>query len=162
MTGRRTWTSIAVAVLIVAGLLVLGTIAGGVMFYARHVHTENQPADVASREFDSMRTRFAGQRPVIELRSAVDVVVHRDPIGAKRGFSVLNVLAYDPDTHHLARVDVPHWLLQLTSIGGHVRLARLDLFGNDKLTLDDLEQHGPGLVLDTQNNRGERVLIWTE
>jgi hypothetical protein len=31
-----------------------------------------------------------------------------------------------------------------------------------RLTVEDLERHGAGLVLDHRNARGAQVLVWTE
>jgi hypothetical protein len=31
-----------------------------------------------------------------------------------------------------------------------------------KLTIDDLEHFGPTLIVDHQNRRGERVLVWSQ
>jgi len=31
-----------------------------------------------------------------------------------------------------------------------------------RLTLDDLERRGPGLILDQKDRHGSQVLVWTE
>ena len=66
------------------------------------------------------------------------------------------------------------------TIGGRIRLMNIGLFGDDRdrITLEDLERHGPGLVIDVRDgsawptavgdalfgtdSRGFQMLIWTE
>jgi hypothetical protein len=66
------------------------------------------------------------------------------------------------------------------SAGGRLRLMNLDTFGDDRdrITLEDLERHGPGLILDVgggavgqllvgdaifgTNSRSSQLLVWTE
>jgi len=52
------------------------------------------------------------------------------------------------------------------SAGGRIRIANLDVLDDEtggKVTLEDLERHGPGLVLDVRRARGsQQVLLWTE
>jgi hypothetical protein len=39
----------------------------------------------------------------------------------------------------------------------------IDIEADDlRVTVEDLERHGPGLVLDHQSRHGGRVLAWTE
>jgi len=35
-------------------------------------------------------------------------------------------------------------------------------FDNSNLTLEDVERHGPGLVVDGVDSRGAQVLVWAE
>jgi hypothetical protein len=39
-----------------------------------------------------------------------------------------------------------------------------DGFDDDELNMsvEDLERHGPGIVLDTTSRNGERVLVWAQ
>jgi hypothetical protein len=62
-------------------------------------------------------------------------------------------------------VQIPFWLLRMLP---SKNLSLLNDEGIDidtdrvRLTLDDLERRGPGLVLDTKDRRGSLVLVWTE
>jgi hypothetical protein len=66
------------------------------------------------------------------------------------------------------------------SAGGRVRLINLGMFGDDRdrITLEDLERHGPGLIFDVRASQvahivavsaifgrtspDSRVLVWSE
>jgi hypothetical protein len=72
-------------------------------------------------------------------------------------------MAWDPDDRKLVRVKVPFWVLRLTHPGAQLK------FGTDeidlehlKVTIEDLERHGPGLILDHREPNGSHVLLWAE
>jgi len=166
MTGKRkTWISVLIAAVIV--VVFLGAVAiGSVFFFVRsHIHSaEAEPAD-AQAQFTAVRARFAGQVPFIELKTEDDVVVHREAAGERREVRALHALFYNSREGRMSRLDVPGWALRLMSAGGRFRLANLDVFDDERanrVTLEDLERHGPGLVLDVQRNRRGQVLVWTE
>jgi hypothetical protein len=66
------------------------------------------------------------------------------------------------------------------SVGGRIRFMDLGMFGDerDRITLEDLERHGPGLILDTSgrsvgplaisdamlgtDTQKSQLLVWTE
>jgi hypothetical protein len=76
------------------------------------------------------------------------------------------VLAYDPDDERLVRISIPFWLLRLAP--STKRMSFLSDNGIDfdservRLTLEDLERRGPGLILDHKDRHGSLVLVWTE
>jgi hypothetical protein len=160
---RAAWVSGAIAILIIAVAVIAAAIGGGVYLFFKHVKTDLVAADAAAIAFERARVRFAGQQPLVEFPGPFEAVVHRDSAAPRRQVAALNILAYDPDAHKLVRTDIPGWVLRLMSVGGRIRLANLDLFGSDnRLTLEDLERHGPGLVLEIQKKDGARVLVWAQ
>ena len=169
-SSRKTWVSILIAAVILFGVLALAVVGGTAFFIYRHVHAEFTNETSAEREFAGARARFATQRPLIELRKNDDPIVHRDLIPAApstQRIDALRVLAYDDRARKLVRVSIPFWLLRLMPTR---HLAFLNDEGIDfdidaervRLTVEDLERRGPGLVLDQADRRGSRVLVWTE
>lgn len=163
---KKTWVSVAIAAVIIVGVLAVAVVGGTALFFYRHIDarfTEQQNAD---HTFDEMRARFSGQQPLVELAHDDEPVIHRTQGESRHDIRALHALVYSQETGKLTRVDVPGWLLHLMSAGGRLRIANLDPFDGDaeqaKLTLEDLERHGPGLVLDIKRRRGSQVLIWTE
>jgi hypothetical protein len=159
---RRTWLWIVLGVMATIAAVVVAVVAGTAFELHRHVRSEIVATDEAERTFDAQRDRFAGQQPLVELsRDDERPTIHRAPDSARRvQLQVMRVLVYDSDEGRLTRADVPGWLLRL------LPHSRMGTFGGvevntSRVTLDDLERHGPGLVLDTRN-RGTRVLVWTE
>jgi hypothetical protein len=159
---KKTWRSTAAAAGIIFGSVVLIVVGGGA--YIIHTHIAAQFVDSASAEaqFDAQRQLLANQQPLIELRGVDVPVVHRRPEAPQHEIISLHVLSYDPRTRKLVRLDLPGWLLRLVSARGSIRLANLELFNDerDRITLEDLERHGPGLIVDARGT--PRVLVWTE
>jgi len=165
MATRKTWVSIVLGLMALVLLLVVGLI-GGVVYFARsHSHSEETPRDVALAEIEKVRARFGNQQPLIELTSGEEPVVHRTPNAPPHEIQALHIIGYDPDSGKLSHVDLPGWSIRLMAAGGRFRLANLGFLSNDddnKLTLDDLERHGPGIILDVRRLRRGQALIWVE
>ena len=178
-SSRKSW--IVVALSVTAVLVSLGVVAvvGGVLYFRTHVTSEEMSAASAARELETARARYAGQRPLIEFRGT-GAIVHRDPSAPARPLKSLHVLVYDPREEELTRGEFPVSAVRIASIGGRIKLMGLGLIGTDSdhLTFEDLERHGPGLILDSSGSEmgalvvsdatigtatgGVRMLIWTE
>jgi hypothetical protein len=169
---RNTWITIALVIVGTGLMFCAALVGGGVLFYARHVNHKSLDKRDALVEFENARRTFASQSALVELPEAREwrredfgrtaVVVHRTPEAPRRPVNSLHVLAYDPQEGNLTSVDLPGWLLRLMTVSGKVRLANTGFFRSDQIMLEDLERHGPGLVLDTSTTEGSRVLVWSE
>jgi hypothetical protein len=66
-------------------------------------------------------------------------------------------------------VNVPVWLarMAMSDRGGSGR-RRIAINGENiefdagDLTFEDVERHGPGLIVDVEDGRGSQVLVWAE
>ena len=71
----------------------------------------------------------------------------------------MRVLVYDAHEGRLVHVDLPFWLLRLVPSG---RMSKVSGAGSEfsfesgHITVDDLERHGPGLILDARETRMRR------
>jgi hypothetical protein len=163
---KKTWISIIIATVIIVGVLAVTIVGGTAYFFYRHIDARFTGQENADQTFTTARARFSGQRPLIELSSDDEPVIHRQTRGGTRhDVNALHALVYDENSGKLTHVDVPGWLIRFMSVGGHLRIANLDMFGDDdraKLTLEDLERNGPGLIMDIHRRRGSQLLVWTE
>ena len=169
-----TWVWVVFGIVGFVVLLCIAVVGGGIVMFRQHVHTEAVPKETALQEFDRQRSRFAGQQPLIQVAKAEDadgkVVVHRPPgTAARHDLQAIRVLTYDERNGRVVTVDVPIWLARwaLRNRGGSNR-GRVT-FGNGTvelesgdLTFEDIERHGPGLLLDAVDTRGAQVLVWAE
>jgi hypothetical protein len=162
-----TWAAILVAGVIIVGMLAVAAVGGAAFFIYRHVNATFTGQENATEQFSRMRARFAGQRPLIEITHGDEPVVHRELVKGEAGprLDSIRVLAYDRRAGKLVRVSIPFWLLRLVP-SNHFSFLNdngIDIDSDRiRLTIDDLERRGPGLVLDTRDRRGSEVLIWTE
>jgi len=165
--NRRTWLSVALAALLVAGMLGLAVIGGSIYFVSRHIRTESIADAAAAERLNRARMRFAGQPALIELRDHDQVIVHRPDPPSTRGASlqVLKILVHDSGEGRLIDLEIPFWLLRLmprrhlsilSDAGVELDAERL------RVSVDDLDAYGPGVILDHRDSRGAQVLVWTE
>jgi hypothetical protein len=167
MAGKvRTWVWVIVGVFAVGILCVIAMAAAGIYYFTQNIEAKKASPTVAASEFNAVRERFRGQKPLIELdergrflRSNVD---RPAPKNARQP-EMLYVLAFDPDDEGLVKVTVPFWLLRMKIGNSHVDFgdSRMDL-EDLKLTVEDLERFGPTLILDQTNAGGDRVLVWSQ
>jgi hypothetical protein len=162
----KTWIWVVVGVATVCILFVIAMAAAGIYYFTKNIEARKATPTVAASEFEAVRTRFRGQRPLIELdergrflRSNTGRPAPEHP----QSPDALYVLAFDPDDEGLVKVTVPFWLLRLK-----MRHTKIDLGGSSmdledlKLTVEDLERFGPTLILDQTNAGGDRVLVWSQ
>jgi len=161
---KKTVIAVVVSVVLIIGLLAAGIVGGTAFFIYRHVHAQFTPQENAEQQFAAQRERFAGQQPLLELSLGDEPTIHRTPEQPRRELNALHALVYDGRAGKLTHVDIPGWLLRMMSGGGRIRIANLEMFDDDRdrVTLEDLERHGPGLLLDLRRGRGSQVLVWTE
>jgi hypothetical protein len=162
----KTWVWVVLAVVVI-GILGVITMAGvGIYFFSQHIDTRSASPMVAAKDFDEVRKRFEGQKPLIELderghflRANPDRPSPDNPKAPDN----LYVLAFDPDDGRIVRVTIPFWLLRLKAGG-----TTIDFNGNAmdledlKLTVEDLERFGPTLIVDHRETAGDRVLVWSQ
>jgi hypothetical protein len=161
----KTWLSIALSILLLIGLLGLAVVGGGIYFVYSHVNSEPASQADARDRFAQARQQLAGKPPLVEIQEGREPIVHRPPATAQAArLQHLRVLAYDPDDGRVTEVDIPFWLVRMMPSGRFsFRDNNIELDADDlRVTVADLERHGPGLVLDHEGQRGGRVIAWTE
>ena len=167
MAGKvRTWVWVVVGIVVLGVLGVVAMAAAGLYFFAQNIDTREVSAASASQEFDDVRSKFTGQRPLIELDDRGRLLrtnPDRPAQGEPRPPHTLHVLAFDPDDGRIVSVTVPFWLLRFKMGGTTIDFngGRMDL-EDLKLTVEDLERFGPTLIVDHAMTSGERVLVWSQ
>jgi len=156
------WIIVGVVTLGILGVITLA--AAGLWFVRSHVNVQPTTVAAATTDFQTIRQRFANQKPLIELDDRGNFVhANTDrPNGTKHPDS-LNVMAFDARKEHVVRVEIPFWILRLKTRGtlvdvgsGNIDLQKL------RLTVDDLERFGTTLIVDHQDMNGSRVLVWSQ
>jgi hypothetical protein len=165
----KPWVWIVIGIF-VFGILCVVAVAGlGFYFFSQHFETQEVSRESAVVEFDQVKARFTGQKPLIELDERGHFVKTNSDRPARPDTpkpKQIYVLAYDPDEGRegrIVKVTIPFWLLRLK--GGHSVIdldgGRMDL-EDLKLTVEDLERFGPTLIVDHAMQNGERVLVWSQ
>jgi type II secretory pathway pseudopilin PulG len=160
----RAWVWIVVAIVVFGILGVIAMAAAGLWFVKSHVNIQSATTAVASADFQTIRARFANQKPLIELDERGNFLhANTDRPTSTQRPQTLTILAFDSDDEKVVRLELPFWLLRLKGGGsrfdvggGNVDLAKL------RLTVEELERFGPTLILDQKDSGGSRVLIWSQ
>jgi len=161
----KTWVWIVVGIGVLCILALVAAVGGAFFYMSRHIQTSAATPTSAAKEFDAVRSGFAGQRPLIELdRHGKFLRANTDrPAPARAPVpDQLHVLAFDPSDGRIVRFSIPFWLLRMKA--GN---ATIDLNGNRmdledlRLSVHDLERQGPALIVDHQAPGGDRVLVWS-
>jgi len=72
----------------------------------------------------------------------------------------VNVLVFDRDEQQLVRVSVPFWLARKMAKDGEIDLGEVDGHVHRHLRLRDLEEAGLGVLVEVEEDEGDRVLVW--
>jgi hypothetical protein len=162
---KRTWLWIVLGVFLFFVVLAVGGLFFAVSFFRQSMSVTEMSVASADSEFDSVRARFGGQQPLIQMVDGrPQYVADRaaEP-ASEKPLTTMHILAWDDDEERLVRLSVPFWLLRLKS--GPIQLSAYSQGWDDRgvsFRIEDLERRGPGLVLDVDESREGRVLIWAE
>jgi hypothetical protein len=158
MARQKTWITVVVALLAIGGLAMIVLVGGSVYWIATHVDHEVASSPDAASEFARERERFGSEQPVLEISGGDNPTVRRTPGAARRStgpMQTLHARFYDPEAGELTRADVPFWLIRAAN-----SLTFLPEMGS--LTLEQIEKHGPGLLVNGSGEAGEQILIWID
>jgi len=166
--ATRKWVPIVVGIVIFVVIVGLGLIGSCVYFIRQQVSVETFSRTTGAEEFEKLRAKMAGQQAFIVLPgedSDAQPVVNRElaknPTG---GVKTVHVRVWIPREGKLVKLDLPMWTLRLmgsqpiTFHTGDTAFGGVSL----KVTAEDIDRRGPGLLLDHTERRGERLLVWSE
>ena len=162
--AKPSWRPI---VLILAVLALLG-LGGSTILMSRWTQLDQVDASEARRAFDEALASMADRRPYLEVRDDGTVELHAELEQASEAeLETLSVLAFDPKSGRLLRVDFPFWFVRV-KLNRALNLGTLtSSLASDWEHLDldvtetELQKRGAGLVLDESSKTGARLLLWT-
>jgi hypothetical protein len=157
----RTWVkaTIGVGALAAVCILILAGIAS--YFVLGNLEKRSAPEAAALSEIESIRTRFASRPPLVEIVDARrgDVRINR-LAGTGGRVSTFHVLSWNAEDGELVRTEAPLWLMRFSSVNllSQLGLAPASL----RLTVQDVERYGPGIVVDYAQPGSARVFVWVD
>jgi hypothetical protein len=163
---KRKWVAIVLGTLFVFGMLAVGCVVAAVSFFRQNMEfTDNVSEAGAKNEFDAALARFPGQQPLIQIQDGRPQLVAERASGSTtaKPLTTLHVLAYDRDEGRSVNFSLPFWLLRMKS--GPIRISAYQAGWDDRgvsFRIEDIEKHGPGIIVDASRPGEGRVLIWAE
>ena len=162
---KRSWIPIVIGILIFCGVVAVGAIAFTVSWFRQNMTITKSSEETAARQFDEVRARYPGQQPLIQLVDGHPqyVAERASKSSPQQSLTSIHVLAFDRDEGNTVTFSLPFWLLRMKS--GPIRISAYHQGWDDRgvsFRIEDIEKHGPGIIVDvTERNEG-RVLIWAE
>ena len=162
---KRTWIWVVAGVFVLLCFVAIGGIIAAVSFFRQNLNVTQTAEDTAMRQFDEVRNRFPGQQPLIRLVDDKPQFV-AEPARqgtAQKPLTTLHVIAFDRDEGNLVTFSLPFWLLRMKS--GPFRISAYQEGWDDRgmsFTIEDIEKHGPGIIVDATERGEGRVIIWAE
>lgn len=162
---KRRWIPVLIGVVLLIGVVAVGAMVLTAVWFRQNLTITQGSEEGATQQFEEVRRRFAGQEPLIKLvdgrpQYAAGRASQTAPGGA---LSSVHVLAYDRDEGNTVRFSLPFWLLRLKS--GPIRISAYQQGWDDRgvsFNVEEIEKHGPGIIVDVAERGEGRVLIWAE
>jgi hypothetical protein len=165
MSKRRTWLWIIFGVCVVLVFIGIGAVIATTAWVQQNLTVTEATERRAQEEFDAVRARYADRPALLEYRDGRPVYTgNASPTQpAPTPLQNLHVLAWDHHDGKLASLSIPFWLLRLKS--GPIEFSSYAGGWDDEgvnLSAQDIEKHGPGIILDATAPGGDRVLLWAQ
>lgn len=155
----------------VGGAVVVVLVIGAVWFVMSHRTSVAVSAQLADIEFSRLRARFGTEQPLLDMSVREVSSAPAAPYGSVPLHSFHTVIFDTRGGQRLIRIEVPYWFArrfagrdrEFTWLG---QLTFLDDTEFDpeaiRLSLDQLERRGPGLVADYSHPGGGQFISWVE
>jgi len=167
MAKKTSWAVIILG--ISAFVLVVGValvaVVGYVIYQQFAIQAKTATEVGADEEFAQIVAKFDGQKPYLVIKDGEPVVSDAPAASPGKPVEALHIIVWDPDERKVVKLTMPFWLLRMTK-GQPIKISSDDEPGLKpmklRITVEDLERRGPGLVLDHRESTGERVLVWAQ
>ena len=166
MAKKTSWAVIIVGIsafLLVVGVVLVGVV-GYVIYQQFAIQAKTATEGSADEEFAKIVATFEGQKPYLVIKDGEPVVTEAPAASPGKPVEALHIIIWDPDEQKVVKLNMPFWLLRMTK-GQPIKISANDEPGEAmqlKITVEDLERRGPGLILDHKEATGQRVLVWAQ
>jgi hypothetical protein len=96
-------------------------------------------------------------------------VVHRSAADHTGKIQSFHALIYEMPSRKLRRVNMPFWAVRHLRSSGFTYLGQFYFFGDTEfdpfrveLSLNDVDRHGPGLLVDHRRSSGAQFIAWAD
>jgi hypothetical protein len=158
----RTWVKVTVggAALVALGFIALGGTAAYFVF--RHLDKRVVAEAESVTAIEAVKTRFGPRPPLIEIADPRigDIRINRPDEPSTVPVATIHVINWKSETGELARAEVPLWLMRFSSVNVLSQLGVTP--AKFRLTVNDIERYGPGIVTDYSAPGSFRILVWVD
>ena len=158
----RTWVkaTLGTFALIAVAFAALAGTGAYVVFRSMDKQAGSEPEAV--RAIDAVKARFAPRPPLVEIADPqrADIRINRAADANPAPVDTIHIINWKRETGELTRFEIPLWLMRFSSVN---ILSQLGIApARFRLTVDDVERYGPGIVVDYGSPGVFRVFVWVD
>ena len=158
----RTWHKATIGVVITIVAIVAVLAGTGAYYVLRSLEKKVASEAEANKEMDAVRSRYGQRAPLVEIvnpRSG-DIRINREQGPAPAAVRTIHVINWKSENDELMRTEGPLWLARFSSINilSHLGVAPAKF----RLTVEDIERYGAGIIADYRSPGAFRVLVWVD
>ena len=158
----RTWVKVTLGGVAVIALVFAVLGGTGAYFVLRHMDKRTGEEAEAVRAIEAVKARFGSRPPLVEIADPrrADVRINRPGVRSTARVDTIHVINWKNEDRELTRADVPLWLMRFSTVNIASQLGLAP--ENFRLTVSDVEQYGPGILVDYTSPGAFRMLVWVE
>ena len=158
----RTWVKVTIGgvALIALALAALGGLSA--YFVLRNMERRTGSEADAVKTIDAVKVRFGSRPPLIEISDPrrADLRINRPAEPSTAKVDTLHVINWKSETGELSRAELPLWLMRFSSVN---ILSELGVAPQKfRLTVNDVERYGPGVIVEFVAPGASRMLVWVD
>jgi hypothetical protein len=162
---KTKWIPIVLGVLVLLAFIAIGAMYATVAWFRQNINVIDSAEATAMQELDAVRARFPGQQPLIQLVDGKPQLMSDagDRPASTTTLTTLHVMAFDIDEGKLFTLSLPFWLLRMKS--GPIELSAYEQGWDDRglsFRVEEIEKHGPGIIVDATRPGEGRFVVWAE
>jgi hypothetical protein len=158
----RTWVKATLGGVAVIAVLFAALAGTGAYFVFRHLEKQTVAEPESMTAINAVKTRFGARPPLVEILdpARADIRINRSDVPSTSHVDTVHIINWKRDTGELTRAEVPLWLMRFSSVN---ILSQLGIApAKFRLTVNDIERYGPGIVVDYGSPGAFRLLVWVD
>lgn len=156
------WLKVVLGGLAVITVCVLAIGGTGAYFVFRNLEQRQVPEADSTKAMEAVKLRFGQRPPLVEISDPrkMDVRINRPDQPSDSRVDTIHILNWKSETGELMTTDLPLWLMRFSSIN---ILSQLGIAPDRfRLTVEDIERYGPGIIVDYSVPEEFRLLLWVD
>jgi len=158
----RTWVKATLGGIALAAVAFAALAGTGAYFVLRSIEKRTGSEPEAVQAIEAVKARFGPRPPLVEIADPgrADIRINRPGEASPARVDTIHIINWKRDTGELTRFEVPLWLMRFSSVNV---LSQMGIApARFRLTVNDIERYGPGIVVDYGSPKTSRILVWVD
>jgi hypothetical protein len=159
----KTRTRVILSLVAIAVIGLVALMGTGAVIVLRNLRITRPAASTLDAQFDEVRRRFPARPPLIQIDDPLRGrahVNHPPDAAPLQHLDRFEILAWQAEEEKLVQTRAPIWMMRFSMLN---LLSEFGLApGSLRLTVDDVQRYGPGIMIDFTSPKGDRVLVITQ